>query len=322
MKQTIKLLTPILLLIGCTTHQPVQNEKNVPQDTLQQETEQKSDSQSLTNAEKLKTIEEKLSSAKDTELTAKIFSMFYLRDGASVCDQGVIPSSQPLENTKDIQEIFDLFAIPGIKTECHIVDSYYGEYQNTSDECILERRNAKKSLICHFNYKKYLPETSSISRDEEFIDFIETFNALYSMNSENQDYECTFCKNLKEKTTAEKEECEKQAKNFLQQIVENKVPLCKNKANKKYMDFLKEGVERFSFLSDLTTTEINYNATSPTGAFLMQGMYQNAYQEAWKNAIKNFGIENFCSIKGYEADIAQINKFRKKSRNNGVVSLN
>lgn len=318
MKKYTGVFLALIMLTGCAPDGAVQKVQSAQQEVEQ--TVQADEEKTALDA--AKEVEETLTTQRTIDTTLRAYTLFYWRDGNGLCENGLIPSSQSIEAARETVDILNVYAQPGINVECYVADAYSGNYYDTSDECILARRNNKKSTVCYFNYKKYLPATSQISTDADFVYLAEAYNHLYSFDKEKGTMECTYCNNLQEKTTAEKEECKKQIKQFLQNISDKKVPLCKNKVNKKYMDFLKEGIESFSFLSDMTTAEINSNATSAAGAYLMNGIYQSAYQEAWEDAIKNFGFENFCSTKGYQSDVAQINKSRKSNRNHGIVSLN
>jgi len=309
---------PLLLsLIGLTacvgTEAPVtpQTEETVVAEPQEQKP---------TILETVQEIDQTLTEHRSPMVAAWFYSMTYVKGDTNICAYGDIPwNGDTSENTyEDNIAAFQIASDPAIKVECFVKNGD-GAYYDSSDECILARRKAKKTTTCYFNYKKYLPADTKIKTDDDFLYLVKAFNALYT-NSENPK-ECTYCENLQERTSAEKAACAKKAEKFLGQISSKTVPLCKNTVNKEYMQFLKDGISEFSFLSNMTQAEINSSVNSPSKAYLLRGIYASAYEDAWEQAIQNFGFTHFCSVSGYKNDIVNINKNSKK-RTNKVVSLN
>lgn len=314
-----------MLLASCAYY-PVPTEQNKIEQSVPTEEAQKNNDDKPTREPeldiKLKEGEKELAEKRDTLSTIKVFKTFYYdTNNNGFCANGYIATSDPIEVISGslIFNVLQTFATPDKHVECYLKNIYTEEFLDTSDSCVLERRNASKSKVCLFNYKKYLPSTSKISTDDEFLYLIDVFDTLYT--KKDNDFVCSFCDELPERTSTERQECKKQAENYLTQIVEGKEPLCKNKINKKYMDFLTDGVNSFGFLSSLTQKEIEDSASSTTASIILNNIYQSAYEQAWFDSVKKFGAENFCSMKGYEKDVVQINK-KQKNTGRKTITLN
>lgn len=273
--------------------------------------------------ENIQKIEQGYADARSPLTAALLFSRFYMSNEykKNICEDGYLPWHEKIteEDGTETKNFFTakLYTTPSVNLKCFLADNYTG-WLDSSDECILERRNTKESVLCHYNYKKYLPENSKVKTEEDFLYLVAAYNVLYQ--DANDPKKCTFCAEQPEQTTVEIAECTKKAEIFLNQISSKTVPLCKNTIKKEYMDFLKDGIENYYFLSELTKAEINNN-TYGTKAYLLNGIYSASLQESWENSIRTFGITHFCSVDGYKKDVVNLNKTSKKKRG-GLVPLN
>ena len=123
------------------------------------------------------------------------------------------------------------------------------EYKDSSDECILARRNAKESLIGYFNFQKYLPEGTTIKTDEDFANVYAIYKAaylhyLFPWGWENDEFIATYaerdCYKNKEQTKTEQEQCEEEEKQFIRDLVFAKAKACSKKYPKTYNKLKKE----------------------------------------------------------------------------------
>ena len=316
----ISLLILCLFLSACFPQQQVAQE-SVEQDVVKQAVVKQEENKDALIRKRFQEYESEIAKNRDIKKAVRTFSDLYMSENGNICAKGYVSFVDiTKENINDNTALFayNIFTEPDSKIECFIKEPHSENYIISSDECILKRRNSKKSTVCYYNYKKYLPADSKIKTDEDFLYLVDAYNILYQ-DPKNGDT-CTFCENLSERTSAEKIECSKKAETFLNQISNKTVPFCKNIIKKEYMDFLQDGINRFSFLSEMTKTEINAT-TYGAKAYFLNGLYSSTYERLWEDSIKEFGITHFCSVSNYQQDIVNINKKSKQNRNT-VVSLN
>ena len=202
--------------------------------------------------------------------------------------------------------IFQPFVEPDIQINCFV---HSNTFLNKEDECILMRRNARKSLVGYYNYKKYLPNSSKISTDEKFLELVEAYRNIFKhskkRNNETGIYEDKMiCDEWKEKTTTEIAQCKEDAKKYIIQIVEGTVPHCRNKVNKEYKEFLQNNVKQLSTLNNVTQQNFNERIfISSTERNLGKAFYHGAFNRALYERMKNFGYVYFCRVDGFEQDI-------------------
>lgn len=270
-------------------------------------------------------VEKKLSSERDIFNTLGVFSDLYLTSGyrerkgemddkycVNYVDKGTkvdfhiennIPMKERIEIMKEFAEpnakigcYFDIYRYVydwSSETETNDVNEMKAYYD--SDECIMARRN-EHSSICFFDYKRFLPTTSKINGDQKFREAInlywQYFRRGYSFDKRSF---ITYCDTLKEVTTAEKEQCEKNSRDFVIQYVNGKAPLCRNKVPNEYKAFiikLNNGVSKINnFLQD----DINSNIfSSKLDKQIHGGIMALGLGEAKAKTIKEFGIKHFC----------------------------
>ena len=124
------------------------------------------------------------------------------------------------------------------------------EYKDSSDECILARRNAKENFVGYFNFQKYLPEGTVIKTDGDFANLYALYKATYLHSFfslwgwEDDNFVTTYaerdCYKNKEQTQAEKNNCEEEEKQFIRNVAFGKAATCSDKYKKKYSKLKKE----------------------------------------------------------------------------------
>jgi len=250
--------------------------------------------------------------------TLETFADLFMRKAKDepVCKENIIYSHNlnlnqfnSLVSIDDKMSIIQQFAKSGINTKCHMTD-FYQHYLFDTDECIIDRRN-NKSSICFFDYNSFLPASSKIKNEEQFLKVVNAYLKLFRVGTTGYYiYEkkfVTYCEQLKEATTDEKKQCEQNAKQYLLNLVENKVPHCRNTVSKEYYDFLKEFINTMSLLHGVTMRDFQEKLfVSTTSKNIAKGLYSGFMLQAMVEKIDEFGLYHFCDVSGFENDISKI----------------
>ena len=271
-------------------------------------------------------VEKKLSSERDIFNTLGVFSDLYLtseyreRKGemydkycVDYVDKGTKVNIHIENNNSSMNERIEImkkFAEPNAKIGCYFdIHRYVYDWSSEtetndvnemkayydSDECIMARRN-EHSSICFFDYKRFLPTTSKINGDQKFREAInlywQYFRRGYSFDKRSF---ITYCDTLKEVTTAEKEQCEKNSRDFVIQYVNGKAPLCRNKVPNEYKTFMSKLNNGVSKINNFLQDDINSNIfSSKLDKQIHGGIMALGLGEAKAKTIKEFGIKHFC----------------------------
>ena len=268
-------------------------------------------------------VEKKLSSERDIFNTLGIFSDLYLtseyreRKGemydkycVDYVNKGTTVNIHIENDNRSMNERIEImkkFAEPNAKIGCFLEygTSAFMTYEDVesgpikeyydSDECIKARRN-EHSSICFFDYKRFLPTTSKINSDQKFREALnlywQYFRRGYSFDKRSF---ITYCDTLKEVTTAEKEQCEKNSRDFVIQYVNGKAPLCRNKVPNEYKTFMSKLNNGVSKINNFLQDDINSNIfSSRLDKQIHGGIMALGLGEAKAKTIKEFGIKHFC----------------------------
>lgn len=131
----------------------------------------------------------------------------------------IIDSGYSKYNPLEVYPQFMTFKQPNSQAYCFI------QQTNTSDECILMRRNEPESKIHYFNYKKYMPKTIKLT-DESFLNLVNLFIGTRPVVQK-----CFADTTL---TTTERQTCADNVNKFLIDIANGKISKCKTKSAKTY----------------------------------------------------------------------------------------
>lgn len=189
------------------------------------------------------------------------------------------------------------------------------KYIDQTDECILQRRkHPNSSEVCWFNYKKYLPTDTKIKTDSDFIKLQGIINETLERNE--------WCDAMSDWTSAEKENCKQETKQFIYDYSYGKAKHCRDSHKKEWNQMLKESAqqaggiqsvmknlrkgekERMIRTGEKSRAELDFveSVFQPDNIFAMialQGMSDN---------IKKFGLINLCLTDGWDKDIQKLNK--------------
>ena len=231
-------------------------------------------------------------------------------DGTLICKT---PGTKPgfFRILKKYIEPLQLITRSDIDIKCFMFKENSNELMDTSDKCILQRRNhPQPSKTCWFDYKRFLPSTSKIKTDDEFINLVKNTKLL-----------AKYCDSQQEMTTKEREECVPKAKLFIGQLSTKTAPHCRNVVPKEYNEILQEGKDVLSFV-DNTNVQNAFGQKMQFETSAYHAVYGSAFAKAITDELKKLGVSNFCTIDGFEADIKKLQKqeITKKSRN--VIELN
>lgn len=268
--------------------------------------------------EKIVLFEKIMAEKKNAIMAGWFFNSLFRSTGQLMCQNGYFPSRD--EISADVVSSYQTFMKPNVKMKCFVANMYTEDFLDQSDECILSRRNVGKSEVCWFNYKKYMPASSSIKTDEEFLRLAETVGFFFNSEGKNQ-----YCLNKKEITTTERAQCEKDVTNFINKIVDGKAPHCRDTNKKAFYNLLEQGK---GLLETIENTSVVNSATGykqQGKTLLFQAVYSDAFNKGIIESIKNFGYEHLCVTAGYEKDLKKIkaSKSKTNSRRQGrVVELN
>ncbi|MFV0626860.1 MAG: hypothetical protein ACK5N8_05895 [Alphaproteobacteria bacterium] len=244
-------------------------------------------------------IDKQLSENRHPLFVAIIYNSIFVRNGdINICEDGYYKSNKPL-TAKEVK-ILENIAEPNQKIKCFV--ALNGDYYDKSDECILARRNSKKSKVCWFNYKKYLPDTSKTKTDEQFTYLADTVSFFF-----NNKYEDKFCINKKETTSDEKVQCQKDVLAYISQVDENKAINCKDKMKTEYYELLRQGKELLNIV-DNTSIVNNVTGYEQQGeTTLFRAIYSDAFGKMFIDKVREFGYENMCSTYNFEQDMKNAN---------------
>ena len=280
----------------------------------------------ITDLKTAENAERNLSQNPDIIQTLALYSDFYvLSSHKNICEAEVVDFTQFGEDAKGINSLFLSFAAPQddlLKIAQKFTEpdknlacfmTSLSNNRDNSDECILARRNSKKSQVCYFNYAKYLPKNLQVKSDEQFLALVNVYHKLFRdslrWNDAGQLQYYSYCDLLKETTSAEKEQCKQQAAVFIQQLAQNKAPHCRSKIPTEYQNFLRQSVKQFSFLNEVMTSEVEDNLyASRMEKKVMGNIYQSAFASAFVDNIQSFGIYHFCRTDGFEQDLKKLKK--------------
>lgn len=197
----------------------------------------------------------------------------------------------------------------GIKLSCYETKYNSSEYVDTSDDCILQRRNHALDEICWFNYSKYLPENTKIKSAKDFLSAVKMVNRMR--------LRMTRCDEVRDWTTTEKAECKQKSKQFAYDYVTGNVKHCRDAKPKEWNNMLKQAVKdtgiTYGFMSQITAEKAFSDPTlSQTEANVKNAIGQNLFQqmalETLASKIDDFGFSNLCLIDGWGNDVKKITK--------------
>lgn len=174
-------------------------------------------------------------------------------------------------------------SIEDINIDCFIgrgVGGWEVLYKDKSDACIAQRRKYK-SKLCNFDYKRFLPKSSKIKTEDDFIKVMNHYEARMAD-----------CDSLEEATTNEKEQCREKIKENILRFSDGK----------KTKDCKVALTERIYFEAMRETLNIAFTDNP-------QGEKELARARIlFDELIKDYGRKNLCSIAGYINDIRTLRK--------------
>ncbi len=244
-------------------------------------------------------------------LAGYMFQM-YFSDDKKVCNEnGIFEFTSDSKNqTEELIKMYNLFTKDDINTACFF--KLRGKFIDTTDECILQRRNGP-AAACWYDYKKFLPDSSKIKTDDEFITFSKA--AIFFGKTE-------YCKNAPELTTQERKECEGKVKKYITQLSKKTAPHCRDIIPQKYNEFLQNSKDLLTLVNN---TEIKNFAgqKQQVETFMFQSIYGNAYEKLAIQELQELGFKNFCTVEGFEKDIKKLPAKEPLKRNSGhIIDLN
>lgn len=255
-------------------------------------------------------INPKESDEKRNLTAALVFGGGYIQNEKVICDENGIINIGTMSNTslKELNESLIPFTKEGIDITC-FEKRYNNEFVNKTDECILQRRNNKgPAKTCWYDYKKFLPESSKINTEDEFIYMAKA--AIY-YNTTN------YCEKAPELTTQERKECYGKVVKYITQLSNKTAPHCRDIIPEKYNQTLQASKDLLTTVND--TKVVNAFGQEKQGETLIfQAIYGNAYAKQALMALQALGYQNFCTTEGFEKDIKKLsgkNLFDKKNSN-------
>ena len=174
--------------------------------------------------------EQDLATARDTIGTLNFFHNVY--GGVTSLSPQKVICLNTLTNTSEPEKYSALIMKTSIdlpfNKKCllsrHCGENQTIEYKDSSDECILARREAKENFVGYFNFQKYLPEGTVIKTDGDFANLYALYKAAYlhgffsPWGWQDDDFVATYaerdCYKNKEQTQMEKNTCEEEEKQF------------------------------------------------------------------------------------------------------------
>ena len=176
--------------------------------------------------------------------------------------------------------------------------------QNTSDQCILYRRNNKiESEVYFFDFKRFLPSGSKIKTE---ADFKMALN-YYETNTKA-------CNKQSDKTSQEKQLCITKVVNDVRDFSKYGARSCETILNKEYTALLKEKGEWYEWAINHDPYGLYREWVGMTGMMhrdIQMSMYQPVYSESGASAkvkeeLETWGKEHLCSTSNYVNDLSQL----------------
>ena len=222
-------------------------------------------------------------------------SMIFHDEVVKNCSEDGILSVSEDTVSPGIINYLQVFMKKEINPQCFM--EYYNRFIDNSDECILQRRNNKgPTSICWFDYKRFLPKTSKIKTDNDFLYFYKAYD-FFSVSN--------FCNNTQELTTAERKECKEKFRKFLVQLSNKTAPHCRDIIPGEYKKLLQESKDLLKTVND-TRIENALGHEKQLETMMYRAMYGSAYEKAAIEALQNMGFRNFCIVEGFEEDLKKI----------------
>ncbi|MBD5405028.1 hypothetical protein HDR59_00585 [bacterium] len=222
-----------------------------------------------------------------------------------------------INNIKDISDELESirpFVKSNKKIECFVKkagDDYNIRYVDTSDKCILARRNNNDEMF--FDYKKYF---HNINNEGLFHELVSNFKYYFSYDDIENIYN-DYCNNLKETTTTEKKQCEKNVESFF-----NNPVYCHDKKKKEWEKLLENSEDLKQTLNEIVSEGLNISNAN----ILVKGIYgsfpSNILSSLAFQKIKSFGRDNFCIINGWENDLKELLKKNTNNKKTFTINLN
>ena len=192
-------------------------------------------------------IESELAQEKDVVKTLKYFREYYHEKCLSnrACYTNSDVNLPGIPYSYDMVEPYVMTTVDfNADKKCFVVYQYKEDnsisYKDNSDECILARRQAPKTEIGYFNFKKYLPTNTVIKTEQQF----QNLYALYIAIRKNRN-DCKSLFGVSQVTQTEKEMCHKYQEKFLQDFAMGRAEKCSKKYGKQYKQYVKEHTDAF-----------------------------------------------------------------------------
>lgn len=323
----ILLLTSVIVLAGCVNYEEQIAKQKAAQEAAELELKAQKE---IKRQELVQQLDNYLVEQKDLFATVDAYRVFFYNADETRGDMDskigeFLEKSKKLStnefNSNNMRCSLDSFSIgdqqyivdklsnrpDAIKLSCY--ENNGKEYYDTSDECILQRREHKLDDVCWFNYSKYLPDNINIKSGKNFLSAVETVNQMR--------LRMTRCDEVNTWTTTEKADCKQQSKQYAYDYVTGKAKHCRDLKPKEWKNMLKQAVEEtgitYSFMNQIMAEKTNSDyALSKTEANLKNAIGQNLFQlmafETLSSIIDEFGFSNLCLISGWGNDIKKITK--------------
>lgn len=137
-----------------------------------------------------------------------------------------------------------------INISCTISMPQEKRYADNSEECFAQRKKIKSnkpiSTVCYFDWKAFMPESSRIKTDYEFVNLanaIRFYGINEKVNEENvvsAPKRIPYCDRNGEATIFERGECQKKVKRFITQLSEKTAPFCRDSVPNKLEEYKRE----------------------------------------------------------------------------------
>ena len=251
-----------------------------------------------TPLEAFQTLRKKLDAAHQEGqhyVAPNIFGLTHFSDGQFACTKdGYLSASS---NHEEVASWYNLYSQSDINIKCFLQDPYTDQLVDTSDECILQRRNHKTpSRVCWFDYKNFLPEDSKIETDSEFMNLVYAAKFLL---------EGKYCQSAPELTTKEREECEDKAKEFIAQLSQKTAPHCRDTISEEYNKFLRTSNGLLTMVNN-TSIKNGLGQEKQFETVMFQALYGGAFEQMALQGLRELGYKNFCTTEGFESDMQKI----------------
>ncbi len=184
---------------------------------------------------------------------------------------------------------------PGTKFSCITGDS--------SDDCILWRRNTPDSDVGYFDYKRFLPNNSLIKTDDDFKKLVSYYND-----------NITQCNKMSDKTSEEKEACKETVANNTRTLAVSKVH-CSMLYTEEYHEKLQETAKWYNWAINHDPNEavrvVQYYAQTVSEWNSSKFYYRpvRSKSEALKetqDSLTAFAEEHFCTIDNWKQDLKKL----------------